>query len=162
MSAEFSDELDHGVALQPRRRWVFRLIAAVAGLAIFAGAAAYLLLNYDRLFDTAPVVQLPIAVSVEETVSLEDFKSFQQDLAAKLEAVRQATADQRADLGRLADQMSALAAKVDNLQTVAVAAPVPVPVRPPVVAMTKRQVAPRKPAGTISVGGAPLPPQTRQ
>ena len=158
MSAEFSEHLDPRVALQPRRSWIFRLIATLAGLALVAGAAAYLFLNYDRLFDTAPAAQLPIAVSVEETVSLEDFKSFQQDLAAKLEGLRQATADQQADLRRLADQMSALAAKVDNLQNAAVAAPV----RPPVVAMSKKPAAAKKPASTISVGGAPLPPQTRQ
>jgi uncharacterized coiled-coil protein SlyX len=158
LSAEFSEELDPGVTLQPRRSWIFRLVATIAGLAIFTGAVAYLLLNYDHLFDTAPAAQLPISVSVEENVSLEDFRSFQQDLAAKLEAVRQATADQRADLRRLADQMSALAAKVDNLQSAAVAAPV----RPPVVAMSKRPVPPKRPASTISVGGAPLPPQNRQ
>jgi uncharacterized coiled-coil protein SlyX len=158
LSAEFSEELDPGVTLQPRRSWIFRLVATIAGLAIFAGAVAYLLLSYDHLFDTAPAAQLPISVSVEENVSLEDFRSFQQDLAAKLEAVRQATADQRADLRRLADQMYALAAKVDNLQSDAVAAPV----RPPVVAMSKRPVPPKKPASAISVGGAPLPPQNRQ
>jgi uncharacterized coiled-coil protein SlyX len=158
LSVEFSEELDSGVALRPRRSWVFRLIAAVAGLVIFAGAAAYLLLNYDHLFDTAPAAQLPISVSVEETVSPEDFKAFQQDAAEKLEAVRQAMADQQADLRKLGDQVSALAAKVDNLQSAAVAPPA----RPPVVAMSKKPAPKKKPAGTISVGGAPLPPQTRQ
>jgi uncharacterized coiled-coil protein SlyX len=158
LSVEFSEELDPGIALRPRRSWIFRLIAAIAGLAVFAGAAAYLLLNYDHLFDTAPAAQLPISVSVEETVSLEDFRSFQQDLAEKLEGLRQATADRQADLGRLVDQVSALAAKVDMLQSAAIA----VPVRPPVVAMSKKPAAPRRSAGTISVGGAPLPPQSRQ
>jgi hypothetical protein len=134
-----------------------------AGLAIFAGAAAYLL-NFDHLFVTAPAAPLPISMSVEETVSLEDFRSFQQDLAAKLEAARRATADQQADLRRLADQISTLAAKMDNLQSapVAVAVPAPAPVRPPIVAMSKKPAAPKKHASTISVGGAPLPPQTRQ
>jgi uncharacterized coiled-coil protein SlyX len=158
LSVEFSEELGPGVTLRPRRSWIFRLFAAIAGVAIFAGAAAYLLLNHDHLFDTAPAAQLPISVSVEETVSLEDFRSFQQDMAAKLEAVRLAAADQQADLRRLAEQMSALAAKLDTLQSAAVAAPV----RPPVVAMSKRPVPPKKPASTISVGGAPLPPQNRQ
>jgi uncharacterized coiled-coil protein SlyX len=130
-----------------------------AGLAIFAGAAAYLL-NFDHLFVTAPAAPLPISMSVEETVSLEDFRSFQQDLAAKLEAARRATADQQADLRRLADQISTLAAKMDNLQSAPVA--VPAPVRPPIVAMSKKPAAPKKHASTISVGGAPLPPQTRQ
>ena len=159
LSAEFSDDFDPGIALPPRRNWIFRLIATVAGLAILAGAAAYLLFNYGHLFDTAPAAQLPISVSVEETVSLEDFRSFQQDLAAKLEALRLATADQQTDLKRLADQVSALAARLESLQSAAVA--VAVPARPPVVAMTKKPAAARKPAG-ISVGGAPLPPQARQ
>jgi uncharacterized coiled-coil protein SlyX len=158
LSTEFSEDLDPGIALQPRRSGFFRLIAVVAGLAIVAGAGAYLLLNYAHLFDTVPAAQLPISVNVEESVSLEDFKAFQQDLAAKLEALRLATADQQTDLRRLADQVSALAAKLENLQNAAVAAPV----RPPVVAMGKKPAAPKKPASTISVGGAPLPPQTRQ
>ncbi len=160
MSTEFSEELNPGIALRPRRRWIFRSIAAIAGLAIFAGAAAYLFLNYDHLFDTAPAAQLPIAVSVEETVSQEDFKAFQQDVAAKLEAAQQAAADQQADLKKLTDQVSALSAKVDNLQGPAVVASTPV--RPPVVAMSKKPAAKKKPASTISVGGAPLPPQARQ
>jgi uncharacterized coiled-coil protein SlyX len=159
LSAEFSEELDPGIILRPRRSWTFRLIAA--GLAIFAGAAAYLL-NFDHLFVTAPAAPLPISMSVEETVSLEDFRSFQQDLAAKLEAARRATADQQADLRRLADQISTLAAKMDNLQSAPVAVAVPAPVRPPIVAMSKKPAAPKKHASTISVGGAPLPPQTRQ
>jgi hypothetical protein len=158
LSAEFSEELDPGVVLQPRRSWIFRFLAAIAGLAIFAGAAAYLLLGYGHLFGKTPAAELPISVSVEETVSLEDFRSFQQDLAGKLEALRLATADQQADLRRLADQISTLAAKVDDLGNAAVT----VPVRPPVVAMSKRPAAPKKPASTISVGGAPLPPQIRQ
>lgn len=133
------------------------MIVVVAGLAICAVAGTYLFLNYGHLLDTAPAAQLPISVSVEETVSLEDFRSFQQDLAAKLEALRLATADQQTDLKRLADQVSALAARLESLQSAAVAAPP----RPPVVAMTKRPAAARKPAG-ISVGGAPLPPQARQ
>ena len=158
MSAEFSEELDPGVTLQPRTSSISLLIAVIAGLAIFVGAAGYLLLNYEHLFDTAPAAQLPISVSVEETVSLEDFRSFQQDVAAQLDAVRQAAADQQADLRKLADQMSALAARVNNLQSAAV---VP-PVRPPVVAMSKKPAARKKPASTISVGGAPLPPPSRQ
>ena len=80
------------------------MIAVVAGLAIVAGAGAYLLLNYAHLLDPAPAAQLPISVNVEESLSLEDFKAFQQDLAAKLEALRLATADQQTDLRRLADQ----------------------------------------------------------
>lgn len=158
MSAEYSNEFDPGIALRPRRNWIFRLIVAVAGLAILAGAAAYLLLNYAHLFDPAPAAQLPISVNVEEAVSPEEFKAFQQDVATKLEAVQQAAADQQADLKRLADQVSAMAAKLESLQSAA-AAP---PVRPPVVAMSKKPAAAKKPASTISVGGAPLPPQTRQ
>ena len=125
---------------------------------ILAGAAGFVLLNYSHLFDPAPAAQLPISVNVEEAVSPDDFKAFQQDVAAKLEAVQQAAADQQADLKKLTDQVSAMAAKLDSLQTPA-AAP---PARPPVVAMTKRPVAAKKPPSTISVGGAPLPPQTRQ
>ena len=157
MSADYSDGLDPGITLQPRKGRFFRLLAAFAGLVVVAGAAAYFLLNYAHLLDPAPAAQLPISVSVEETVSLDDFKAFQQDVAAKLDAARQAAVDQQADLRRLADQVQALAARVESLQSAAVAAPV----RPPVVAMSKKP-APKKPPSAISVGGAPLPPQARQ
>ena len=158
MSADYSNDFDPGVALPPRRNWVFRLIAGLACLAVVAGAAGYLLLNYAHLFDPAPAAQLPISVNVEEAVSPEDFKAFQQDVASKLEAVQQAATDQQADLKKLADQVSAIAARLESLQAVPVAAPV----RPPVVALSKKPPAARKPPSAISVGGAPLPPQARQ
>ena len=53
MSAEFSEELDPGVTLQPRRSWIFRLVATIAGLAIFAGAVAE---DIDALTDAMHVV----------------------------------------------------------------------------------------------------------
>lgn len=158
MSTEYSDEFDPGVRLPPRRNWIFRVIVAVVGLVILAGAAGFVFLNYGHLFDPAPAAQLPISVNVEEAVSPDDFKAFQQDVATKLEAVQQAAADQQADLKRLTDQVSAMAAKLDSLQT----PPAAPPARPPVVAMTKRPAAAKKPPSTISVGGAPLPPQARQ
>lgn len=158
MATEYSDEFDPGVGLPPRRNWIFRVIVAVVGLVILAGAAGFVLFNYGHLFDPAPAAQLPISVNVEEAVSPDDFKAFQQDVATKLEAVQQAAADQQADLKRLADQVSAMAARLESLQT----PPAAPPARPPVVAMTKRPAAAKKPASTISVGGAPLPPQARQ
>lgn len=161
MSADFSDQFDPGIALPPRRSWVLRLIVALVGLAILAGAVAYLLFTYGHLFEPAPAAQLPISVSVEETVSLDDFKAFQQDVAARLEAAQQAVADQQADLKRLSEQVSAIAAKLESLQSPP-AAPAATAVRPPVVAQTKKPPAARRPPNTISVGGAPLPPQARQ
>jgi uncharacterized coiled-coil protein SlyX len=158
LSTEYSNEFDPGVGLPPRRNWIFRVIVAVVGLAILAGTAGFVLLNYSHLFDPAPAAQLPISVNVEEAVSPDDFKAFQQDVAAKLEAVQQAAADQQADLKKLTDQVSAMAAKLESLQS----PPAAPPARPPVVATTKRPAAAKKPASTISVGGAPLPPQTRQ
>jgi len=158
LSAEFSNEFDRGIALPPRRGWVLRLIVAVVGLVILAGAVAYLLFTYGHLFEPAPAAQLPISVSVEETVSLEDFKAFQQDVAAKLEAAQQAAADQQAALKRLTDQVAAMAARLETLQSPPVA---PAP-KPPVVAQSKKPPAAKKPPSTISVGGAPLPPQARQ
>jgi uncharacterized coiled-coil protein SlyX len=158
LSTEYSNEFDPGVGLPPRRNWIFRAIVAVVGLVILAGAAGFVLLNYSHLFDPAPAAQLPISVNVEEAVSPDEFKAFQQDVAAKLEAVQQAAADQQADLKKLTDQVSAMAARLESLQS----PPAAPPARPPVVAMTKRPAAAKKPASTISVGGAPLPPQARQ
>ena len=69
----------------------------------------------------------------------------------------QGIAAQKAELTRLSDQLSALAAKIDALQTAAASEPTPAaPARLGVTAPRKRQPAAR-PAGPISVGGAPLP-----
>ena len=165
-----ADELDYEIypdqKPSPRRRGrARRVFSIVVALAAIAGASAYGWLNYGRLVQAASSAPSPVAAAVagnaEETVTLKDFQSFQQQTAQSLQSVDQGIAAQKADLSRLSDQLSALAARLDALQTAAAPAPAPVaPARPAVGAQRKKPPVAR-PAGPISVGGAPLPQEGR-
>jgi hypothetical protein len=139
----------------------------IAALAVIAAASGYLFLNYDRLIEAASATH-PAAASSEDkaepTVSLKDFQSFEQQLKGTLESTRQDIAVQQSDMKSLLDRVAALSAKVDELKSM------PRPAQPQVTErpVTERPVAPAarkkpparkppKPAGAISVGGAPLP-----
>ena len=168
-------QLDRPPVLQQRWSRAPKVLISVAALAIIAAASAYLWLNYDSLFQaassTAHPAATPVVASGEETVTLRDFQSFQRQTAETLQSTIQAIDAQKADLKSLSDQVSALAAKIDALQSAAQSTgslsapvevrPVPqepaVPARPPVIAARKKPLAP-KTTGPISVGGAPLPP----
>lgn len=161
-----ADELDYEIyqdqkRLQRRRSRAPRVPLIVAVLAVIAAASAFGWLNYGRLVQPASSAPSPVAAAVarntEETVALKDFQSFQQQTAQSLQSMDQGIAVQKADLTRLSDQLSALAARLDALQTAAAPAPPPAaPARPAVTAPRKRLPVER-PAGRISVGGAPLP-----
>ncbi len=161
-----ADELDYEIYQDrkqvPRRRGrATRLLLIVAALSVIAAGSAYGWLNYGRLIQPASLAPSPVAAAVpkntEETVALKDFQFFQQQTAQSLQAMDQGIAAQKAELTRLSDQLSALAAKIDALQTAAASEPTPAaPARLGVTAPRRRQPAAR-PAGPISVGGAPLP-----
>ena len=156
-------QLDRRPVLQQRRSRAPRVLISVAALAIIAGASAYLWLNYDSLFQAVSSIAHPAATPVvdsgEETVTLKDFQSFQRQTADSLQSVAQDIATQKTDLQSLSDQVSALAAKIDALQSAAAPAPqqTAVPARSPVIAAARKKPPAPKTTGPISVGGAPLP-----
>ncbi|HEX5231837.1 MAG TPA: hypothetical protein VFW56_06355 [Bradyrhizobium sp.] len=163
-----ADELDYEIYQDrkqvPRKRGrATRLLLIVAALSVIVAGSVYSWLNYGRLIQPASLAPSPVAAAVaktEETVALRDFQSFQQQTAQSLQSMDQGIAAQKAELTRLSDQLSALVAKIDALQTAAASEPTPaVPARPGVAAPRRRQPAarPAGPAGPISVGGAPLP-----
>jgi uncharacterized coiled-coil protein SlyX len=145
-----------------RRRWI--PVAAVAGLALFGAASALLwhawsgglpaLPSFTSGAPGAAPAQVP-----DKTVGLKDFQAFQQQIAATMQSTAQLVAAQQAEIKRLSDQVSALAAKIDALQPPAASAPAAAPVPPPPPppsAAKKRPAAAKLPPG-ISTGGAPLP-----
>jgi uncharacterized coiled-coil protein SlyX len=149
----------------PRTRWL--PIAIVAGLAVFAVASA-LLWNVwgDGLLAlpsfTSATAPVPAEVP-DKTVGLKEFEALQQQIAASAQSTAQSIAAQQAEIKRLSDQVSALAARIEQLQNPAPAAqatatvPTPPPAAPAAPAGRKRpNSAPKQPPG-ISVGGAPLP-----
>jgi hypothetical protein len=183
----FNSEINVGpppVALPKRRR--SGVIGIIIVLLILGGAGGYLWLNYsETLTDMAHAVtgstgshdgaQVLASAPAEGSVSAADFAAFQQQTGSSIQTATELLAAQQAELKRLSDQIqglttqvAGLTAKIDQTQgraAVPQAAPAPVaahlaptPARPAPTAPRKRPVADR-PAGAISVGGAPLPPQ---
>jgi uncharacterized coiled-coil protein SlyX len=160
------DQADR-VVLQKRNGTASRVLGFIAVLAVVGAAAGYVFLNYDRLVGAAPAMQSTAAPPVgnsPDTIPLQEIMSLQEQMAESLEATRRDVATQQADLKKLSDQVSALAAKIDGLQSSARPAAPPEPIRPAAIAAQKKPTAPKppKPAGAISVGGAPLPPSSPQ
>lgn len=158
-----TDDLDHQVrhALQRRRRSP-RVLPYVCILAAVAGTSGYVWLNYDGLAKLAFAERsaaAPVVDSSDTGVTQKEFEALKRQTAESLQSTTEDINAQKAELKRLADQVSALAAKIDALQSAAAPAPqqAAVPVRPPVIAARKKPPAP-KTSGPISVGGSPLPP----
>jgi uncharacterized coiled-coil protein SlyX len=134
---------------------------AIIGLLVIAtAAAAYAWLNYDGIAGTVFSAAQPAQarpVSDKETVALEDFQAFQRQTTETLKSLNDNLISQKADAQRLSEQVAALAAKLDAMQSAAPTTPPPqaVSVRPAAPAVRKKPPAPR--AGPISTGGAPLP-----
>lgn len=171
-----TDDLDHQVrhALQRRRRSP-RVLLYVCILAAVAGTSGYVWLNYDSLAKLAFAGRSPAAPvldSGDSGVTQKDFEALKRQLAQSLQSTIENIDAQKAELKRLSDQVTALAAKVDALHSAPQTAgslsselrPGPqqpvVPARPPVITARKKPPAP-KTNGPISVGGAPLPPTPR-
>jgi uncharacterized coiled-coil protein SlyX len=156
-----ADNVDYQTRQKPeRRRWV--PIAVVAGLAMFGAASALLWHAWDNGLPALPSftsITAPRAAPADvpdKTVGLSDFQAFQQQVTATMQSTAQLVAAQQAEIKRLSDQVSALAAKIDALQPSTAPAQAAVPVPPPSPAARKKPAAAKLPPG-ISTGGAPLP-----
>jgi hypothetical protein len=87
-------------------------LAAIAAIALAWGC--YLLFSYGRPIELDSTRVVAAARTADPGVTREDFRALQQKTATELEAIE-------ADLQKLSDQVSALAAKVDALQDAAAA-----------------------------------------
>jgi len=138
--------------------------AIFALLVIASAAAAYAWVNYDGIvqdvFSAArPATARP--VDDKEKASLEEFQAFQKQTADSLQSVNANSVAQKAALQRLSEQVSALATRLDAMQSAAPTAPPQQAgsARPPAPGPSAARKKPSAPkAGPISVGGSPLPP----
>jgi hypothetical protein len=168
-----TDDFDRQVRHGLQRRGSFpRVLLPVVVLAVIAAAAVYVWLNYDNQVQQVsfapPPAAVPAAVSGEgAAVTQKDFESFKRQIAESMLSTVENIDAQKADLAKLSDQVSAMAAKIDALQSALASTgtssgelrPGTQPVVPtrPIVAAGKKQPAP-KTTGPTSVGGAPQPP----
>lgn len=183
---EFSNEINVGPPPLPlrKRRSYGWLLWLVVLLVVIGGGGAYAWFNYDHLAElthSAAASATGATSATDKTVNADDFDAFQQKTSTSLQAATDLVASQQAELKRLSDQVegltgqvAALTSKLDQQQASGAPAPAgagspataparasvvaATPVRPVPAAPRKRPTAP-KPAGAISVGGAPLPPQ---
>jgi hypothetical protein len=134
--------------------------------------SSFSLPNFDRF--TAQPVKRFAAQPPKETASipvpdpavtaaLKDIQSSQQQGAAVLLSLTQSSATQQADLKRISRQLSSLAAQTEALQsavTPLTTSSIPHSNPRARVVGTSRKIIPSlpKPAGPVSVGGAPLSP----
>jgi len=158
-------------------------IGLIAVLLMLGAGGGYLWLNYsETLADMAHAVtgsstgshdgaQALASAPAEGAVSAADFAAFQQQTGSSIQTATDVLAAQQAELKRLSDQIqglttqvAGLTAKIDQSQGRAAVpqvapastlAAAPAPVRAPPKAVRKKPA--DKPAGAISVGGAPLP-----
>jgi uncharacterized coiled-coil protein SlyX len=159
------DDADYEAEQAPapqRVRWV-TIAIAVPLLAVIGASSAVLWRAYSGIPLTLPsfasVTGQPAtpAVVADKPVGLKDLQALQQQIAGPLQSNAQLLTAQQAELKRLADQVSALTAKVDALEHPAASAQASLPASaPPTAAPRKKPAAPKLPPG-ISTGGAPLP-----
>jgi uncharacterized coiled-coil protein SlyX len=157
-----ADHVDYQSRQQPeRRRWV--PIAVVIALVMFGAASALLWRAWDSglpafpSFTSATAPGASPADALDKTIGLKDFQALQQQIAATMQSTAQLVAAQQAEIKRLSDQVSALAAKIDALQRPAASAQAAAPVPPPPPPAARKKPAAAKPPPGISTGGAPLP-----
>jgi hypothetical protein len=152
---------------------MFACLAALAAVGA-ASISAYALTDFKIFAEQSPLretVSVPIPDPSVSTL-LSEVQALQQQNAAALQqngaALEQLTASsiaQRADLQRLSDQLSSLVVRADALQkagTPVTTSAIPQPrSRSQVVTTSHKDLSRKpKPAGPVSVGGAPLRPSS--
>jgi Skp family chaperone for outer membrane proteins len=161
------------------------IVVSLSVLAVISAATAYAVPNFNRFAEQSPH-ETASALIPDPTVSatLKDIQSFQQQNAAalqengavlqqngamlqqgaaNLESLRQGFSAQQTDLKRISNQLSLLLARVDSLQnavTPLTTSSIPQPNARIRVARAARKRTSRlpKPAGPVSIRGAPLSP----
>jgi hypothetical protein len=178
----FGSEINVGPPpIPPRKQRSIGLISVVALLLLLGIASALVWLNLDTVTDllhgsAAPATSTAsnadvLASATEPAVSAADFAAFQQRTGDAMQTATGLLNAQQTELKRLSDQVQGLTLQVSNLTSrieqlqPSRASGAPAAVATPAAAPTARSApaAPRKrtpadrPAGAISVGGAPLP-----
>lgn len=187
MTDTFGSEVDARPPDALRRRRSFGMLGLIAVLVLVGVAAGFVWLNLDAVTDALHGAASPgngsaansdvLASASEPSVSAADFAAFQQQNGSAIQSVTAQVSAQQAELKRLSDQIQALTSqlailtvRVDQAQQgrptaasqpaaaapAATASTTATAPRPAPTAPRKRPPAAR-PAGAISVGGAPLP-----
>jgi hypothetical protein len=159
------DHVDFETPEEPARRPLVRIAVVTALLAVIGASSAVLWRSFGGSLPALPSfasttepAAAPAAVAADKPAGLKDLQALQQQIAGSVQSTAQLLAAQQAEIKRLADQVAVLAAKVDLLERPTASAQASLPAAPPAAPAPRKKPAAPKPASTISVGGAPLPP----
>lgn len=178
----FGSEINVGPPpIPPRKQRSIGLISVVALLLLLGIASALVWLNLDTVTDllhgsAAPATSTAsnadvLASATEPAVSAADFAAFQQRTGDAMQTATGLLNAQQTELKRLSDQVQGLTLQVSNLTSrieqlqpnrasgapAAVATPAAAPTARSAPAAPRKRTPADRPAGAISVGGAPLP-----
>jgi uncharacterized coiled-coil protein SlyX len=149
------NDTDYQPAEQPEGpRWVPTLVGALVLATIGVGSAfgwhAYGGSPYPSFaFGTS-------AASEPKPIGLDEFHAFQQQSTAQMQSSAQALAAQQAEMKRLSDQVAAVSAKIDAIQSSIASARAAIPAARPIA--PKKPSQPKPAAARVPTGAAPLPP----
>ena len=171
MTYRFDDEIGDTSDQLPGRGPLFHIIVGVM-LACFGSGSALVARAYGMGLPTLPsfgsVASSPAPVAAKP-VALSDLQALQKQITGSVQSTERLLTAQQAEIKRLSEQVVALSGKLDLLQRPLASAQGALPTQAPAAAPKPVAAAkPKKPApvqttGSISTGGAPLPPpvQTR-
>ena len=149
--SDYDENSEYEAPEEPRRRsFLSAFLVVVLVVAGVASAFAW------RVYLGNPFFALessPAARADSKVIGGDVFQAFQQKIAAQLQSNAQELATQRAEVNRLSEQIAAMSAKIDALQSAVSMARAAMPAALPVPPKPKP-----KPSARTSTGGAPLPP----
>lgn len=137
------------------------ILGVLVALLIIGGAAAAIWWNHDSLVQASQSASsMPTNLSAK-FVSRQDFEELKERATEELRSTAASTGALKAEIQRMSEQVAKLTANIETLQLNAQPSVQPVwqPNKPALVSPPRRPPSQSRPAGAISVGGAPLPPQ---
>ena len=151
---------DYETPVEPEgKRGASFVVVSACVLAIIGSASAFAWRAYGG--STYPAFALgsgSAGTPEPKTVGLDEFRSFQQQIAGQLQSNGQLLAEQQIEVKRLSDQMAAVSAKMDAIQSSIASARAAIPTTAPPTSPQPKKPAKPQPSPRISTGGAPLPP----
>jgi uncharacterized coiled-coil protein SlyX len=148
------DDTDYQPSEEPEgKRWVPTFVGALVLAMIGVGSAFGW-----HAYGGSPYPSFALGGSAApepKPIGLDEFHMFQQQSTAQMQSTAQALAAQQAEMKRLSDQMAAVSAKIDAIQSSIASARAAIPAAMPI---PPKKPGKPKPVARISTGGAPLPP----
>ena len=166
MTYTTDEDFDEAPEEETRRGALFHMVVAVL-LAGCGSGGALLWRSYGGGLSASPFTSTASSTApapIADKPALTDLRALQQQVAGSVQSTERLLAAQQAEIKRLSDQVVVLSGKLDLLQRPLTSAQAALPPPAPKPAAPVRQKKPTShqtdavSTGTVSTGGAPLPP----